>query len=171
MRLGDLFTDTGQLLGGIRVRTRSFKFNPVIFPPPSARKHVREHVCFISRHKHSFWHTVGPQHIFAMWMTLKIMFLRSLQTCQKNTTVCNIQIIQLVTWSDPIQIILLKEDGRGETRPEFQAVWSSFPERGAYRRQREGLQGIFRSTLVGTGLPWANHEGINMGTGSLSTFL
>lgn len=54
-------------------------------------------------------------------MTLK-MFLGSLQTCQKNTTVRNIQIIQLVTWSDPIQIILLKEDGRGETRPEFQAV-------------------------------------------------
>lgn len=53
-------------------------------------------------------------------MTLKIMFLRRLQTCQKNTSVCNIQIIQLVTWSDPIQIILLKEDGRGETRPEFQ---------------------------------------------------
>lgn len=54
-------------------------------------------------------------------MTLK-MFLGSLQTYQKNTTVRNIQIIQLVAWSDPIQIILLKEDGRGETRPEFQAV-------------------------------------------------
>lgn len=79
-------------------------------------------------------------------------FLKSLRTYQKNTTVCNIQILQLVTGSDHIQIILLKREGKRDLPGVLVCTILLPRKRGLLEPARETKQGIFHSTLAGT---WA----------------